>query len=158
MAQGDGGSQGENTIAGSAGGTPFSQVASAYVIENPESDLATVIYLLSKPVRCIDLSFAGWDRTIANGTLVLELKLLGKSAGMYRAVGESALAPGEGSAEWMRTSSDPPPVEVRSQGGWITLDSLTGRGPATGSFMLGFGPDRLTGKFDASFCPSGHEP
>jgi hypothetical protein len=58
----------------------------------------------------------------------------------------------------MRTSSDPPPVEVRSQGGWITLDSIAGRGPARGSFLLEFGADRLTGKFDASFCPSGHEP
>jgi hypothetical protein len=157
-AQVDGGREGENSIAGSAGGTPFSQIAAAFVIENPESDLATVIYLLSKPVRCIDLSFAGWDRTITGGTLVLELKLLGKSPGTYLAVPSPTLFPGEGAAEWMRTSSDPPPIEVRSQGGEITVDSLDPRGSTTGSFTLEFGKDRLKGNFNAAFCTNGHEP
>ncbi len=154
----DSGTEGENAIAGSAGGVPFSQVEAAFVIENPESDLATVIYLLSKPVRCIDLSFAGWDRTITSGTLVLELKILGTSPGRYVAVAAPTLFPGESAAQWMRTSSDPPPVEVRSQGGWIDVDSLSSHGDAKGAFMLAFGANRLTGKFNAAFCPNGHEP
>jgi hypothetical protein len=43
------------------------------VIESPDSDTTTVIYLLSKPVRCVDLSFSGWDRALGTGSSVLEL-------------------------------------------------------------------------------------
>jgi hypothetical protein len=109
-------------------------------------------------VRCLDLSFSGWDRTIANGTLVLELKLLGKAPAAFLAVTTPTLSMGEGAAEWMRASADPPPIEVRSTGGWITLDSLLPRGPTTGTFALDFGTSHLTGGFKAAFCAGGHEP
>jgi hypothetical protein len=148
----------ESTIAGSAGGTSFTHVATAFVIESPESDGTTVIYLFSKPVRCLDLSFAGWDRTIARGTLVLDLRLLGKAPASFLVVTEPTLSSREAAAEWMRTSGDPPPVEVRSKGGWITLDTLSPGGPATGTFALDFGASRLSGSFKAAFCAGGHEP
>jgi len=147
----------QSTIAGSAGGAPFSQVAAAFVIESPDSDATTVIYLLSKPVRCLDLSFSGWDRTIAAGTLILELKVLGKAPGSFLAVSGPTLSLREGSAELTRTA-EPQPVEVRSTGGWITLDALVPRGPATGTFSLEFGRERLSGRFNAGFCAGGHEP
>jgi hypothetical protein len=146
-----------NTIAGSAGGAPFPQVAASFVIESPDSDATTVIYLLSKPARCLDLSFSGWDRTIPKNTLILELKILGKAPGSFLVVTTPDLSLREGSAEWSRTA-EAQPVEVRSTGGWITLDALSPRRPAKGSFMLEFGRDRLTGKFNAAFCAGGHEP
>jgi hypothetical protein len=148
----------QSTIAGAAGGTPFTHVAAAFVIESPDSDATTVVYLFSNPVRCLDLSFAGWDRAVSKGTLVLELKLLGTAPGTFLAVTDRALSVREATAEWMRTSADPPPVEVRSKGGFIRLETLSARGPATGSFSLDFGASRLTGTFKAAFCAGGHEP
>jgi hypothetical protein len=146
----------QNTIAGSPGGLSFPQVAAAFVIESPDSDATTVIYLLSKPVRCLDLSFAGWDRTIAKGTSILELKVLGKAPGSFLVV-TTTPSKREGSADWTRTA-EPQPVEVHSTGGWIILDTLLPRGPATGSFSLEFERDQLAGKFNATFCAGGHEP
>jgi hypothetical protein len=147
----------QNAIAGRAGGAPFTQIAAAFVIESPDSDATTVIYLLSKPARCLDLSFSGWDRTIAKGTLILELKVLEKAPGSFLVVTAPTLSLREGSADWMRTD-EVRPVEMRSTGGWITVDSLSPRGPATGTFSLEFGSDRLTGTFNAAFCAGGHEP
>jgi hypothetical protein len=148
----------DGTVAGSAGGAPFTRIASAFVIENPESEATTVIYLFSNPVRCLDLSFSGWDRTITKGTLVLELKLLGKTPGSFLAVSTPTPSMREAAAEWMRASADPPPIEVRSTGGWVTLDTLVARGPTTGTFALAFGRGQLTGGFKAAFCAGGHEP
>ncbi len=121
-------------------------------------DATTVVYLLSKPVRCMDLSFSGWDRTIADGTSVLELKLQGKVPANFLVVAGPTLSAREAAAEWMRTSADPPPIEVQSRGGWITVDALSPGGPVAGSFALEFGADHLTGRFHAAFCPGGHEP
>jgi hypothetical protein len=148
----------DGTIAGSAGGAPFTRIASAFVIENPESEVTTVVYLFSNPVRCLDLSFSGWDRTITNGTLVLELKLMGKAPGSFLAVSTPTLSMREAAAQWMRASADPPPIEVRSTGGWVTLDTLVPRGPTTGTFSLAFGTGQVTGGFKAAFCAGGHEP
>jgi len=148
----------KSTIAGSVGRMPFIHVRAAFVIESPDSDATTVVYLFSNPVRCLDLSFSGWDRTIANGTLVLELKLLGNAPGAFLAVTSSTLSARQAAAEWMRTSAEPPPVEVRSTGGRVTLDALVPRGPATGTFALDFGASQLTGSFKAAFCAGGHEP
>jgi hypothetical protein len=154
----DAGAEEENTIGGSAGGASFTHVAAAFVIESPESEATTVIYLLSKPVRCVDLSFSDWDRTITNGTLVLELKILGKVPGSFLVVSTPTPSTREAVAEWMRASADPSPVEVSSTGGWVVLDSLSSAGPAKGSFALEFGAGQLTGKFNAALCPGGHEP
>jgi hypothetical protein len=43
-----------------------------------------VIYLFSKPVSRMDLSFSGRECAIANGTLVLQLKLAGKAPELSR--------------------------------------------------------------------------
>jgi hypothetical protein len=60
---------------------PFTHVAAAFVIEGPEVDATTAIHLLSKPVRCMDLSFSEWDRAIANGTLRSRVEASGQGPG-----------------------------------------------------------------------------
>jgi hypothetical protein len=148
----------ENTITGAVGGVAFTDIATAFVIESPDLDTTTVIYLLSKPARCLDLSFSEWDRLIATGTSVLELKLVGHAPGSFLAVTTPTLSPREAAAEWMRISAKGVANEVRSSGGRILLDSISPRGPATGSFALAFGGGQLTGRFNAAFCPNGYEP
>jgi hypothetical protein len=156
---GDGGDGGEaSRIAGAVGGSAFTQVASAFLIDSPDSDAATVIYLLSRPARCIDLSFTGWDRALTRGTSVLEIELLGKAPGSFLAVTSPTLAPFEAAVEFERPSSDGFGTESRSTGGWVTLERLPPRGAATGRFNLDFGGDHLAGTFNASFCPGGHQP
>jgi hypothetical protein len=147
-----------STIAGSVGGAPFTDIAASFVIESPDSDTTTVIYLFSKPVRCVDLSFAGWDRGLGAGGSVLELKVSGKAPGSYLSVTTPTLSAREAVAEWMRTSTKGIANEVRSSGGWITVDSLSPLGQATGTFALEFGAGQLKGSFRAAFCPGGHEP
>jgi hypothetical protein len=154
----DGGAPGANKIAGSAGGTTFTAVEAAFVIESPESEATTVIYLLSKPVRCVDLSFSEWDRAIPDGTMVLELKIFGKAPGAFLTVTTTPHSPRESTAEWMRTSPKGAEKVIPSDGGWITIDSLSPHGPATGTFALDFGASQLTGTFEAAFCAGGHEP
>ncbi len=154
----DGGPQGGSTVLGSACGAAFTDVEAAYVIESPDSDGTTVIYLFSKPVSCIDLSFSGWERVIPNGTMVLQLKLAGKAPGNYLTVATTPPSAREAAAECMRTSPRGTTSDAPSGGGWITLDSLSARGPATGTFLLEFGAGLLTGRFSAAFCADGHEP
>jgi hypothetical protein len=148
----------QSTIAGSVRGTPFDHVAAAFAIESPESEGTTVIYLTSPPLRCIDLSFSGWDRLTATGTLILQLKVLGKRPGRYLAVLPQTLSPGEGTAKWMRSERARVSSEEDAQGGWITIDTLSPRGRVSGSFAVDFSADRLAGSFDAEFCANGHEP
>jgi hypothetical protein len=110
----------ESMITGLVGGVRFTDVAAAFVIESPDSDATTVIYLFSKSVRCVDLSFSRWDRAIATGTLVLDLKLLGKDRGSFLSVTTPTISRREAAAEWVRTSAKGVEKEARSSGGWIT--------------------------------------
>jgi hypothetical protein len=152
------GIEAKSGIAGAVGGSAFDHVAAAFLIESPESERTTVIYLTSNPVQCVDLSFSGWDRLIATGTLVLQLKVVGKLPGRYLAVSPPTVSPREGTAKWIRNERPRPSSEMDAQGGWITIDTLSARGPTRGSFELEFAAGRLIGKFNAVFCPNGHEP
>ena len=154
----DGGARRENAIAGSAAGTAFTTVEAAFVIESPESYATTVIYLLSKPVRCVDLSFSEWERAIPDGTMVLELKVFGNAPGAFLTVTTTPHSPREATADWMRTTPRGAEKVIPSDGGWITIDSLSSHGPATGTFALDFGASQLAGTFNATFCANGHEP
>lgn len=154
----DGTGEGENAIAGLVGGAPFSDVATAFVIESPAAEATTVVYLSSTPLRCLDSSFAGWDHALAGGTMILELTVSGTTPGSFLVVTEPPLSPREGAAEWTRTSARGEPQEARSSGGWVTFDSLAPKGAAKGTFDLAFGTDHLKGKFGATFCPGGSEP
>jgi hypothetical protein len=154
----DGGRTVESTIAGAVGWVGVADVGAAFVIESPDSDETTVIYVLSKAVPCIDLSFSGWVDALDSGTSVLELKVLGKAPGSFLVVPTPAPSPRQAIAAFSRNSAKGAPYEARSTGGWITLESLSNQGSATGSFDLKFAAGRLTGRFNAAFCPNGHEP
>src|SRR5580698_11022514 len=73
---------GSNVLGGSIDGVPFTS-AMALWIESPDMESTTVIYLLSKPVRCLDLSFSDWDRHLPGGTTFLELTFFGHSPGTF---------------------------------------------------------------------------
>ncbi len=154
----DSGRTGESSIAGAVNGAAFAEVPAAFVIESPDSDGTTVIYLLSKPARCVDLSFSHWVDAIESGTSVLELMVSGKAPGGFFVATAPTPSWHQAAASVSRTSIAGASNEARSTGGWITLESLSNRGPATGSFDLKFTTGRLTGKFNAAFCPNGHEP
>jgi hypothetical protein len=151
--------QAENEIAGAVRGIPFTEVAAALVIESPESEDTTVIDLSSDPLPCVDLSFSGWDRCVAAGTSILQLKVRGKLPGRYLAVLPlTLLSSREGTATWMRNERAPASREMDAQGGWITIETLSADGSATGTFDLDFASGRLMGRFHATFCGNGHEP
>ena len=154
----DGGRSGESSIAGAVGWVGFAEVGAAFVIESPDSDETTVIYVLSKAVRCVDLSFSRWLDAVESGTTVLELKVFGRAPGSFAVVPTPTPSPRQATAAFTRSSAKGPSNEARSTGGWITLESLPNHDSATGSFDLKFAAGRLTGKFNAAFCPNGHEP
>jgi hypothetical protein len=133
-------------------------VATSFVIESPDSNAATVVYLFSKPVRCLDLSFSAWDQALDPNTMVLELDLVGKAPGSYLAVDTPTPSQREAVIRVARASARGGPRELRANGGWLTIDSLSPGGPARGSFAVTFGSHPMSGKFDAAFCPEGHEP
>jgi hypothetical protein len=154
----DGARTGDSVVVGAAGGAGFAEVGAAFVVENPDSDETTVIYLLSKTTRCVDLSFSRWVDAIESGTTVLELKVFGKVPGTFLVVTTPTPSGRQATAAVSRTSTKGASNEARSTGGWITLESLPNRDSATGSFDLKFTTGHLTGKFNAAFCPNGHEP
>jgi hypothetical protein len=146
------------TVSGSADGRDFGPVATAFVIESPDSNAATVVYLFSKAVRCLDLSFSQWDQALDPNTMVLELDIVGKAPGSYLAVDTSAPSAREAVVRVARASARGGRGESRASGGWLTVDALSPGGPARGSFALTFGSRPMSGSFNAAFCPEGHEP
>jgi len=152
------GEKAENAVRGSACGVPLAHVASAFVIEAPDSNATTVIYLISKPVTCLDLSFSGWDRAITSGATVLELKVFGKTPGSFAVGVEPATSRRVAAVECTRTLVGQHTEGAQARGGWVALDTLSPSASATGRFALDFDGSQLSGKFDAEFCPGGHEP
>ncbi|MGH7284273.1 MAG: hypothetical protein ACRELY_22325 [Polyangiaceae bacterium] len=152
----DGG--GGGTISGSPGGSPFSSVATSYVIGAPDDQATTVVFVFSKPVACADLGNPGWDQRITDGTQILELKAFGTSPADFNVVTTLTPAPGEASVNYTLSSTTGTPNEIGASGGTLTLSTLSAGATATGSFALMFGADHLTGTFDAIYCPGGHEP
>jgi hypothetical protein len=146
------------TVSGSADGRDFGPVAASFVIESPDSSAATIVYLFSKPVRCLDLSFSDWDQSIGSNTMVLELDIVGKAPGSYLVVDSPAPSPREAGVRVARAGARGASPESRATGGWLTIDGLSPGGPARGSFTVTFGSRQMTGSFDAAFCPGGHEP
>ncbi len=152
----DGG--GSGSISGSADGSPFTTVATSYVIGAPDSTATTVVFVFSKPVTCAELGQSGWDRRIANAAQFLEIKFFGNAPGTFTAVTTVTPAPGEASVNYTLSSTSGTPNEIGSSGGTATLMSITSGASATGSFVLKFGTNALNGAFNAVFCPGGHEP
>jgi hypothetical protein len=152
----DGG--GSGSIAGAVDGMPFVAVATAFVGSTPDSAQTTVVFVFSKPVSCADLATPGWDRRIADGTQLLELKIFGRDPGTFTAVTTVTPAPGEASVNYTLSSTSAVPKEVGATGGTVTLANIGADGSATGSFALKFGASSLDGMFKAINCPGGHEP
>ena len=146
------------TVSGGADGREFGPVATSFVIESPDSIAATIVYLFSKPVRCLDLSFSEWDQAIDRSTMVLELDIVGKAPGSYLVVDAPAPSQREAIVRVARAGARGAPHESRATGGWLVVDGLSPGGPARGSFTVTFGSRSMSGSFDAAFCPGGHEP
>jgi hypothetical protein len=146
-----------STVEGSVAGREFGAVASALLIESPECSRATVVYLFSKPVRCLDLSFAGWDQAMDPAAAVLELHVEGRTAGSYLVVDAPSPTAGEAVVRSVSAPKRGTAGEASATGGWITMEKVAPSG-ATGTFAVTFGARQVKGRFEAAFCPSGHEP
>jgi hypothetical protein len=144
-------------LTGSADGRPFTNAA-AFLIENPDLESTTVLYIFSTPVNCLDLSFSEWDRRLATGTNFLELKIFGRAQRPLPVVMTGTPGPGEAVARYARSAAPETSNETRATGGTITLTRFLPRSSATVSFSLAFERNRLNGNVTAAFCPGGHEP
>jgi hypothetical protein len=146
-----------DTIVGSADGKPFTNAA-AFFIESPDVDSTTVIYVFSRPMRCLDLSFSGWDQELPQQTTFLELKVFAREPGALPAVTAEAPGPGEAVASYTRSAGAATPNETRATGGTVTLAAFAPGTSATVTFSLVFGTHRLMGNVTAVYCLGGHEP
>jgi hypothetical protein len=154
---GSGGASG-NSISGMIGSTPFNSVSAALWIGAPDSASTTVVYLFDHPVQCSELASPGWDGRITNGTQVLEMKMIGTTVRAYTVTTSATPAPGEASVNYTLSSQTGTPAEMISNGGTVTLSTLTPTTTATGSFNITFSSGSLMGTFAAAYCPGGHEP
>jgi hypothetical protein len=134
---------GSNVLGGSVDGVPFTS-AMALWIESPDIESTTVIYLLSKSVRCLDLSFSDWD--------------VGHSPGTFWAVNAEVPAPEQVVVTYVKTFAGGTSNEIRASGGTVNLDAAVPRDAVSLNLSLAFGSHPLTGKITALFCPGGHEP
>jgi hypothetical protein len=157
-----GGSVGANgtTITGSADGTPFTSIGSVLWAGMPDVAASTVIYLFSKPIKCADITKAGWDTTITNATQILEVKAMGTTAAVYQPIIKAPRLPAAGEAQVNYTLSvtSGTPMEAFATAGSVTLSKVTATTNVTGSFDLMFGTNALKGTFDATYCAAGREP
>ena len=131
--------EGKNVVSGSADSKPFQNVAASWVIESPDAEGSTVVYLFSTPVRCVDLSFSGWDRALEDGTTILAIEVFGKEPGSYLTLPTPTPSQRAAAVAWMRPSQRGASVDVRASGGWVTLDAISTRSSVRGSFALSFG-------------------
>jgi hypothetical protein len=148
---------GSGGVTGSADGRPFTNAA-AFLIENPDLESTTVLYVFSAPVSCLDLSFSEWDRRLPSGTSFLELKIFGRAQRQLPVEMTGTPGPGEAVARYARSAAPETSNETRATGGTITLATFLPRSSATVSFSLAFGKNHLNGNLTAAFCPGGHEP
>ena len=166
-----------NAITGTANGTPFTSVSSAWWIQLPDPRVdggpvaSTVVYLFSKPVPCSALSVAKWDESGEPGdTQDLEIEAAWAGAAApgspppveYPVVAQSSSTPlpGEAAATYHRAPGQPPGagVEVIASGGSVVVMTLAPGDHVAGTFAVTFPGGDLTGDFDAAYCPNGREP
>ena len=135
----------------------MANVLSTYVIENPDSEETTVVYLFSTPVRCLDLSLPDWDTSIGEANLALEVVVGGREPGMYRVV-DSSPARGEASIRTVRSPSHARSAELHAVNGWVRLEAATPGSSVKGSFEATVGASGWVARFNADDCPGGHQP
>jgi hypothetical protein len=159
---GAGGSVAANgtSVTGTADGTPFASIGSVFLIGNPDVALSTVVYIFSQPIKCTDISKAGWDTTITNMTQILELKMMGTTPAVYKPIIMAPNFPSAGQAQvnYAMSTTVGTPVESFSTSGSVTLSTIVANTSASGSFDLAFGANALKGTFSATYCAVGREP
>ena len=152
------GAAGGTTVRGSADGTPFDTAAMALWLGKPDDPATTVVYVFSKPVKCADLATPGWDTRITDKTQFLEMKTFGLTPRTYTVTKSLTPAPGEASVNYTLSATTGTPKETSSGGGTVTLKTVVATTNVTGSFDLTFGSNKVSGTYDAAFCPGGSEP
>ena len=148
----------KTAIAGTAHGKPFSVAPTAWLIGKPDTLTDTVVYLFSEKVDCDQITKAGWDGTLADGTQMLEIKMIGSDLAVYPVVATATPAPGEASVNTTLVSAGQP-TEGAAKSGTVTLAAFTAGASAAGSFDLKFaGGEALSGTFAVTYCAAGREP
>ena len=155
----DAGITADNRIEGGVGSAPFARVVRAWWIGTPDSPDTTVVYVFDGDVPCAALGAPGWDTRIADGTQVLEVKLLGTALQAYPVVGGPLPGPGEASVNYTLSRQRGTPTELVANRGSAALAARQTSVSASGSFDLTFtSGGTLRGVFNAAWCPGGHEP
>jgi hypothetical protein len=145
---------GSGQASGTLSGKSFDQVRAAYGIGKPDDVLrTTVLYVFDQPIPCCDIVDPGWDARITDGTLVVEMKLIGKTPGTYPVASGPNAGQGQASVNYTVSSTSGTPAEEGASGGTVTLES-----GGKGSFDLSFPDGQTTGTFAAVSCSGGHEP
>ena len=148
----------KTAIAGTAHGKAFTTAASAWLIGKPDTLTDTVVYLFSEKVDCDQITTAGWDGTLADGTQMLEIKMIGSDLAVYPVVATATPAPGEASVNTTLVSAGQP-TEGAAKSGTVTLAAFAAGASAAGSFDLKFaGGEALSGTFAVTYCAAGREP
>ena len=150
---------GTGAIHGSVASRAFDHVAASWFIGAPDDPQHTrVIYVFDALVACAEIAKPGWDQTVADGSQVVEMKLIGTQAGDYPVAADGHPATGEASVNYTLTSRTATPQETSAKSGHVTLDHIKDKATAGGSFDLVLPGGNVTGTFHAAYCAAGHEP
>ena len=148
-----------NTITGTAGGKPFSKIATALWLGKPDPNNGSpvmVVEIFDIAVQCGQITTSGWDAKVGTGN-GLEIKVGGDAPGMFHAIGNPAVvAPGE--AAVAHTALGANPTENISVSGPVTITAVNAGKNLTGTFDIMLMNGAVQGSFDATFCPMGREP
>lgn len=153
---------GSSSISGMVGGTTFTSAMSVYWVGSPDSPATdTVIYVFDHVVGCDQIVDAGWDTGLSTGTQILELKMVGKTAGTYPQTTAATHVPAPGESASSYTVAAAGAMDMIASGGSVTLTALgapAAGGFAVGTFHVTLGAGALDGRYTAPFCLKGREP
>jgi hypothetical protein len=141
---------------GSVGGTTFATPVSALWIDSGMN--TRTIFLFSRTMPCSSIQTPGWDADgrLPAGAQAVEMKIWGTTPATFRVV--TTLTPAAGEAACSFTVAMPGATDTISNGGTVTLCSITANANASGLFALTFTGGLATGTFNAMFCAGGMEP
>src|SRR5262245_5214336 len=109
---------GSGSIHGTVGGKPFDTVGASYAIgQSDDPARTTVVYVFDRAIACAELGSPGWDARIADGTQVVEMKLIGKAPATYPVVSGATAGDGQASANYTLSSTKGTPMEISSTAG-----------------------------------------
>jgi hypothetical protein len=153
---------GSNTITGMVNGTNFNTVVSCHWIGMPDSPTTdTVVYLFDRSVPCSAITAAGWDGTLAAGTQILELEMIGQSPASYPVTQNAQHIPAPSESVAAYTVAGPSATDNFATATAITLTTIGTPAAghfASGNFQLTLAGGMLHGTYSASYCAAGREP